>query len=104
MAVASFDLWRGWRSRGRAFLAGVPARAEAALVAAGVAGLAWFVVIAVLTQAGFSGNNRYLVLGSALIEIAGAVGWGWAAQEGGNLLRRGAGGETAGGAQACADS
>jgi hypothetical protein len=97
VAVASFDLWRGWRARGRAFLDSVPARAEAALVAAGVAGLAWFVVIAVLTQAGFSGNNRYLVLGSALIEIAGAVGWGWAAQEGGNLLRRGSGGEAAGG-------
>jgi hypothetical protein len=97
VAVASFDLWRGWRSRGRALLSGVPARAEAALVAAGAAGLAWFVVIAVLTQAGFSGNNRYLVLGSALIEIAGAVGWGWAAQEGGNLLRRGASGEATGG-------
>ena len=27
----------------------------------GVAGLAWFVVIAIMTQIGFSGNNRYLV-------------------------------------------
>ncbi len=49
-------------------------------------GLVWFVVIAVLTQAGFSGNNRYLVIGSALVEICGAVAWGWAAQEIGNLL------------------
>jgi hypothetical protein len=51
-----------------------------------MAGLLWFVVIAVLTQAGFSGNNRYLVIGSALVEVCGAVAWGWAAQEIGNLL------------------
>ena len=51
------------------------------MVVLGVLGVVWFVVIAILTQAGFSGNNRYLVLGSALIEIAGAVGWGWLAIE-----------------------
>ena len=79
VAVAGVDLWRGWRSTGTAFLSSAWARAEAAVAVMGIAGLAWFVVIAVLTQAGFSGNNRYLVLGSALIEIAGAVGWGWAA-------------------------
>jgi hypothetical protein len=38
-------------------------------------------VIAILTQAGFSGNNRYLVLGAALLEVAGGVGFGWAAIE-----------------------
>ncbi len=58
----------------------------AAAALAGVTGLVWFVVIAVLTQAGFSGNNRYLVIGSALVEVCGAVAWGWAAQEIGNLL------------------
>jgi hypothetical protein len=47
----------------------------------GVGGLAWFVVIAVMTQVGFSGNNRYLVLGSALVDICGAIGFGWAARE-----------------------
>ena len=47
----------------------------------GVGGLAWFVVIAIMTQVGFSGNNRYLVLGSALVDICGAVGFGWAARE-----------------------
>ena len=55
------------------------ARLTAALV--GLGGLAWFVVIAVMTQVGFSGNNRYLVLGSALVDICGAVGFGWAARE-----------------------
>ncbi len=56
---------------------------------AGVAGLTWFVVIATMTQIGFSGNNRYLVLGSALVEICGAVAWGWAALEVGTLLAGG---------------
>ncbi|MGH2914802.1 MAG: hypothetical protein ACRDMX_07430, partial [Solirubrobacteraceae bacterium] len=46
-----------------------------------IGGLAWFVVIAAMTQIGFSGNNRYLVLGSALVDIAAAVGFGWAARE-----------------------
>ena len=44
-------------------------------------GVAWFVVVAIMTQAGFSGNNRYLVIGSALIDVAGAVAWGWAVAE-----------------------
>ncbi len=69
----------------------VSAMTTAAL--AGVAGLTWFVVIATMTQIGFSGNNRYLVIGSSLVEVCGAVAWGWAAQEVGNvaarLLRRG---------------
>ena len=47
----------------------------------GIGGLAWFVVIAVMTQIGFSGNNRYLVLGAAMVDICGAVGFGWAARE-----------------------
>ena len=34
-----------------------------------------------MTQVGFSGNNRYLVLGAALVDICGAVGFGWAARE-----------------------
>jgi hypothetical protein len=69
------------------------ARITAALM--GVGGLAWFVVIAVMTQIGFSGNNRYLVLGAALVDICAAVGFGWAARElavlGPRLARGGAG-------------
>ncbi len=73
-----------WRTYRRAGLAGLRTdRSQARLTAAllGVGGLAWFVVIAIMTQAGFSGNNRYLVLGSALVDICGAVGYGWAAHE-----------------------
>jgi hypothetical protein len=63
-------------------------RAILAIVCAGLFGLGWWVVIAVLTQAGFSGNNRYLVLGAALIEIAGGATWGWIMLELGQRLRR----------------
>jgi hypothetical protein len=73
-----------WQTYHRSGVAGLRterslARLTAALV--GLGGLAWFVVIAIMTQAGFSGNNRYLVLGSALVDICGAVGFGWAARE-----------------------
>ena len=40
----------------------------------GSSGGSW---IALETQAGFSGNNRYLVLGTAPVAIAGGVAWGW---------------------------
>jgi hypothetical protein len=74
-------------------------RSQARLTAAlmGVGGLAWFVVIAVMTQIGFSGNNRYLVLGSALVDICGAVGFGWAARELAVLATRRRGGAASGG-------
>jgi hypothetical protein len=78
-------MWRGRRTP-RTFFAEPRTRAQSAAAAAGVLGVAWFVVIAVMTQVGFSGNNRYLVFGSALIEICGGVAWGWAAQEIGNLI------------------
>ena len=71
--VPALRAWPGLRTE----------RSQARLTAAlmGLGGLAWFVVIAVMTQVGFSGNNRYLVLGSALVDICGAVGFGWAARE-----------------------
>ena len=36
-------------------------------------------IIAIETQAHFSGNSRYLVLGDALVDVCGAVGFGWLA-------------------------
>jgi hypothetical protein len=87
VVVVAFVLGRRWRRDGRgAILAPPQTRAQAVAALCALAGLAWFLVIAVLTQAGFSGNNRYLVIGSALVEICGAVAWGWLAQEIGNLL------------------
>jgi hypothetical protein len=80
-----------WRTRARAGArawreAGPAARLE--LFVLGVVGYAWWVGVAVETQAGFSGNDRYLVLGGALIAIAGGVGWAWGAHAIGKLLRR----------------
>ena len=77
--VAGFGLWRTretwWRAR--TLTPGIVARFV--LVSLGTLGWLWWIGIAILTQAGFSGNDRYLVLGSALISIAGGVGWGWGA-------------------------
>jgi hypothetical protein len=41
-----------------------------------------------MTQYGFSGNNRYLIIGGALVIVVGAVGWGLAAWQLGVLLGR----------------
>jgi hypothetical protein len=87
VGVAGLVLLRGWRSGGRP-LETPRQQALATVVVCGLAGVAWWVVIGILTQAGFSGNNRYLVLGAALIEIAGATGWGWAALELGAWVKR----------------
>ncbi len=81
--AAAIGLWRGrarWRSQSGA------ARVE--LLALGVVGFAWWVGVAIETQAGFSGNDRYLVLGAALIAIAGGVGWAWGASALARMLRR----------------
>jgi hypothetical protein len=72
-------LYRPVRARRSWRLQGAREHALGGIVLAGVLGLAWWVVIAIMTQAGFSGNNRYLVLGAALVNISGGVGWGWAA-------------------------
>jgi hypothetical protein len=88
MAVAVFGLWRTRRSWWPARFQSPADRGRAGLLLAGAAGASWWILIGVLTQAGFSGNDRYLVLGAALIAIAGGVGWGWAAQAFADLLRR----------------
>jgi hypothetical protein len=58
------------------------------LVLVGAIGWLWWIGVSVETQAGFSGNDRYLVLGTALISIAGGVGWGWIAAGVATLIRR----------------
>jgi hypothetical protein len=79
LAVAAFGLWWTRRSWWRADSLRPGVRAKLVLLVAGAIGWLWWIGIAVETQAGFSGNDRYLVLGAALISIAGGVGWGWAA-------------------------
>lgn len=52
------------------------ARAAVALI---VVSAVWFLEEAILTQAGFSGNPRYLVGAAALVVVAAGVGWTLAA-------------------------
>jgi hypothetical protein len=61
-------------------------RARITLLVLGVFGFVWWFGIALETQAGFSGNNRYLVLGTAPVAIAGGVAWGWFAQTVGRII------------------
>jgi hypothetical protein len=80
IVVAAIALWwtraRWWRT----WDADRPTRARAWLVIIGVFGFVWWALIGLETQLHFSGNARYLVLGTAPVGIAGAVAWGWLAQ------------------------
>ncbi len=86
--VAAFGLWRTraswWRHSGPVDR-GI--RARAWLLGLGVFGLVWWLGIAFETQAGFSGNNRYLVLGTAPVAIAGGIAWGWFSRSVANWIR-----------------
>jgi hypothetical protein len=86
LLVAGGALWRdrtSWWRRAPMSRAG---RGRAWLVAMAVFGYIWWLGIAIETQAGFSGNHRYLVLGTAPVAISGAVAWGWFAQSAANVL------------------
>ncbi len=71
-----------WRPAGRR------QRALLALATCGLFGYGWWILIALETQAGFSGNDRYLVIGSGFIDICGAAGFGWGAIELARWARR----------------
>ncbi len=63
-------------------------RARAWLLGIGLFGYVWWLGISLETQAGFSGNDRYLVLGTAPVAIAGAIAWGWFSGALAGLIRR----------------
>jgi hypothetical protein len=63
-------------------------RARAWLLGLGAFGYVWWLGVAIETQAGFSGNNRYLVLGTAPVAIVGGVAWGWFSSALGDGVRR----------------
>jgi hypothetical protein len=88
VAAALVGLWRALRGRAGWRLSGERERAMAVVTLCGLFGLVWWALVAIETQAGFSGNDRYLVLGSAFIEITGGVGFGWAAIALARLARR----------------
>jgi hypothetical protein len=88
MLVAAFRILRRRRAAGAGTSLASVVGVDGAILAIGSLGIAWMVLIALMTQAGFSGNNRYLILGAALINIVGGIGWGWSALELGALGRR----------------
>ncbi|HEV7847059.1 MAG TPA: hypothetical protein VGO83_12455 [Thermoleophilaceae bacterium] len=47
---------------------------EAALLALAALGFAWFALVAVMTEAGFAGNQRYLMVTTAAVSVLGGVG------------------------------
>jgi hypothetical protein len=89
LVVAAFGLWRTraswWRHEGPVDRA---IRARAWLLGIGLFGLVWWLGIAFETQAGFSGNDRYLVLGTAPVAIAGGIAWGWFSRTLADWIRR----------------
>jgi hypothetical protein len=52
------------------------------------AGAAWIAIVALMAQAGFSGEGRYALPGAALVAIGGAAGLTAAVREGGGRLGR----------------
>ncbi|HZU60265.1 MAG TPA: hypothetical protein VE983_04825, partial [Solirubrobacteraceae bacterium] len=54
-------------------------RGRAWLVGIATFGWIWWLGVALETQAGFSGNHRYLELGTAAVAVSGGVAWGWLA-------------------------
>jgi hypothetical protein len=93
IALSLFMLWRAKIAQGVARirdirLVGTRERALGGVAIYGLFGFAWWILISLMTQAGFSGNDRYLVLGASMIEIAGGVTFGWAAYELGRGIPR----------------
>jgi len=86
--VAAIGLWRTRGAWWGQHVVERGVRARAWLLGLGLFGFVWWLGVAVETQAGFSGNNRYLVLGTAPVAITGGVAWGWFAGWVGGLIHR----------------
>jgi hypothetical protein len=52
-------------------------RADSAVLAIAAGAAAWIGLIMVMTEAGYSGNPRYLMLSAALVSVLGGVGFAW---------------------------
>ncbi|HEY5317354.1 MAG TPA: hypothetical protein VIJ20_05205, partial [Solirubrobacteraceae bacterium] len=88
---AAFAVWRGLRGRRidlRAAVREQAHRPEGVVLGLAVMAILWFLEISGMTQYGFSGNQRYLIIGGALVVVVGGVGWGLVAWKLGELLAR----------------
>jgi hypothetical protein len=86
--IAIFAAVRHGRADVRAALREQVQRPAAIVLAVALTALLWFVEISAMTQYGFSGNQRYLIIGVALVGVVAGVGWGVAAWKVGALLGR----------------
>jgi hypothetical protein len=59
---------------GVAAVAWLRRRAQAAILALAVIGFSWFALVAAMTEAGFAGNQRYLMVTTAAVSVLGGVG------------------------------
>lgn len=63
-------------------------RRQVEVLAVAALGLSWIVLIGLMTEAGFSGNPRYIILGTSLLAVVGGVGFGRAVQIANAVMRR----------------
>jgi uncharacterized membrane protein YvlD (DUF360 family) len=63
-------------------------RRQGPVLAVGFLGASWIVLIGLMTEAGFSGNPRYIILGTSLLAVVGGVGFGRVVQFAGAAMRR----------------
>src|SRR5918992_3294947 len=75
-AGLAFAAWAVWRTRARSAhrAPGRGADRDRIALFLGAAGLAWLALVAVMTQAGYAGNPRYLVLPGSICCILAGVG------------------------------
>ncbi len=59
-----------------AALAWVRSRAQGAILALAGIGVAWLLLVAVMTERGYAGNQRYLIVTTAVLCVLGGIGIG----------------------------
>jgi len=85
--AAAIGLWRTRAAWWRRRVVDLGVRARAWMLGIGLFGFLWWLGVAIETEAGFSGNNRYLVLGTAPVAIVGGVAWGWFSVAAADVIR-----------------
>ena len=72
--AAGLPLWPLWVGVAVLLAAAVRARRATPALLPAAAGAAWLAIVALMAEAGFSGEARYAVPGAAMLAISGAVG------------------------------
>jgi len=72
--AAGLPLWPLWIGVAVLIAASVRARRATPALLPAAAGAAWLAIVALMAEAGFSGEARYAVPGAALVAVSGAVG------------------------------